>query len=317
LFENFYFSLRATMPLFIMMVLGYFLKRIGLINKEGTKSLNLLVFRVFLPLLLFKDLAEQDFYSMWDTTFVVFCFVATIISIGIAAMFSHISKNRKDRGEIIQASYRSAAATLGIAFMANIYNDVSMVALMIIGSVPLYNIAAVIVLSVTSPDNDALKDKKELAKKTMFSIITNPILIGVVLGTLGSLMHLQLTPIVGKTVNSLAAVASPLALIALGSSFKFDDLKAKYKPVLLVIFNKLFLFCVIFLPLGIYLGFRNEKLVAALIMLGSASTSSCYVMSKSMGHEGIISSAAVMIGTLLSSATLTFWLFALKSMGFI
>ena len=315
--ENFYFSLRATMPLFLMMVLGYFLKRIGLINKEGTKSLNLLVFRLFLPILLFKDLAEQDFYTMWDTGFVFFCLAATLISIAIAAAFSHISKNRNDRGEIIQASYRSAAATLGIAYMANIYNDVSMVALMIIGSVPLYNIAAVIVLSVTSPDNDALKDKKELFKKTMFSIITNPILIGVVLGTLGSLMHLQLTPIVGKTMNSLAAVASPLALIALGSSFEFDDLKAKYKPVLLVIFNKLFLFCAIFLPIGVWMGFRNEKLVAALIMLGSASTSSCYVMSKSMGHEGIISSAAVMIGTLLSSATLTLWLFALKSMGFI
>ena len=305
------------MPLFIMMVLGYFLKRIGLINEAGNKTLNTVVFRVFLPVLLFKDLSTQNFSEMWHAGFVIYCFVVTLVSIGIAFFLAKLSKNRSDRGEIIQASYRSAAATLGIAFMSNIYNDVSMVALMIIASVPLYNIAAVVVLSVTSPENDAITDKGELAKKTAKSIVTNPILIAVVVGSLWSLAGIPQPPIFSKTISSLAGVASPLALVALGASFEFADVRKKIKPVVLVVFNKLFLFCGIFLPVAIALGFRKEKLVAILIMLGSASTSSCYIMAKNMGHEGIISSAGVMIGTLLSSATLTLWLFVLKNMGFI
>lgn len=316
--SNLIFSLNATMPLFLMMVVGYVLKRIGFMDAHTTDAINKLVFRVFLPLLLFEDLAEQDFLGIWDGSFVLFCFAATVISIIIAAILARlVSKDPGDFGEIIQASYRSGAATLGIAFMTNIYDNVAMVALMIIGSVPLYNAAAVLILSLTSKESRSISDKKLLFKKTLFNVITNPIILGILVGTIWSLINIELPFIISRSVSYLGNLASPLALISLGATFEFADVSRKLKEIILCNVNKLFVFCMLFLPVAIWLGYRDEKLVAALIMLGSATTSSSFIMSKNMGHEGVISAGAIMTTTLFSSFTLTLWLFVLRSLGYI
>lgn len=313
---NLIFSLNATMPLFIMMVLGFWLKKINFLDEHSTKKINQLVFKVFLPALLFIDLAGEDFLTIWDTKMVVFCFVVTILSIAIAAVISLLSKNKADRGEIIQAAYRSGAATLGIAFITNIYDDASMVALMIIGSVPLYNVAAVVILYLTSPEN-AHHSKSELWKKTAKNVVTNPIILGIAIGMIWSVFRLPQPAILAKSVTYLGNLASPLALIGLGASFEFYDVKEKWKETTVVTGTKLMLWCMIFLPAAISMGFRDEKLVAILVMLGSATTSSCFIMAKNMGHEGKISSCSVMVTTLLSSFSLTMWLFILKSFNYI
>ena len=316
IFTNLIFSLNATMPIFFMMVLGFWLKKINFLDENTNLKLNQLVFKIFLPALVFMDLAKEDFTSIWDTKLVVFCFVVTVISIAVAAVFSLLSKDKAERGEIIQAAYRSGAATLGIAFMTNIYDNASMVALMIIGSVPLYNVAAVVILYLTSPQN-ASQSKTELWKKTAKNVITNPIIIGIALGMLWSVFRLPQPVMFTKTITYLGNMASPLALIALGASFEFYDVKEKWKETAGVTCTKLLLWCMIFLPVAIYMGFRDEKLVAILVMLGSATTSSCFIMSKNMGHRGVISSCAVMVTTLLSSFTLTMWLFVLRMGGYI
>jgi len=314
---NLIFCLNATMPIFLLMVVGYILKRIHLVDDKSVGVMNKLVFKLFLPALLFADLATQDFLDIWDGRFVVFCFGITIISILISTLLSLIIKDPNERGEFIQGSYRSAAATLGIAFMTNIYDDVAFLALMIIGSVPLYNTAAVIILSVFSPDKSKIKSKKELAVNTLKGIITNPIIISVFAGLIWSLLRLPHPAIAFKAIGYLGNVASPLALIILGACFEFSDLGEKILPVIAINFNKLILFVVLFLPVGICLGYRNEGIIAILIMLGSATTSSSFIMAKNMGHSGKLTSSVVMTTTLLSSFTLTLWLFVLRTMGYI
>lgn len=315
--DNLIFSLNATMPIFLMMVIGYGLKKFNKISEQTTSAINVLVFKMFLPALLFMDLAEQDFIAMWDTTFVAFCAGVTVISIIIALLMSFTLKDKADRGEFIQASYRSAAATLGIAFMTNIYDNVAMVALMILASVPIYNVVAVLILSLTAPKDDSRKSGQSLVKKTLLNVITNPIIVSILLGLIWSLLKIPMPTIFAKSMTYLGNVASPLALIGLGASFEIHDLKEKLRPIIMININKLILFCMIFLPLAVKLGFRDDSLVATLIMLGSATTSSSFIMAKNMGHRGIISSSAVMTTTFLASFTLTFWLFVLRSLGYI
>lgn len=315
--NNLIFSLNATMPIFLMMVVGYILKKIKFVDEHSTSVMNKLVFKIFLPALLFMDLAKQDFVSIWDSRFVLFCLITTIVSIIIAFIISLFRKDKTERGEFIQASYRSAAATLGIAFMTNVYDNVAMVALMIIGSVPIYNMVAVIVLSLTAPEGNDKKEGSKLIKKTVYNVVTNPIILSIFIGLIWSVLKLPQPVIFVKSMTYLGNVASPLALIALGATFEFSDVKEKLGTIVLINFNKLFLFCIMFLPLAIYMGFRDEKIVAALIMLGSATTSSSFIMSKNMGHKGVISSSAVMTTTLFSSFTLTFWLFVLRTLGYI
>lgn len=312
--SNLIFSLNATLPLFLMMVVGYVLKKIKFIDDNGSNQMNRLVFRVFLPALLFLDLAKEDFKAIWDGEMILFCFVVTVLSIGIAFLVSLIDKDPVERGEIIQGAFRSAAATLGIAFMLNIYDSATAVALMIIGSVPLYNVISVIVLSVTA-NNTA--NKGELIKKTMYNVVTNPIILAIAAGLIWSLLKIPMPVIMTKSVTYLANVASPLALIILGSEFEFKAAEEKIKEIVAVSFTKLILLCLIFLPVAISLGYRDEKLVAILIMLGSGTTSSSFIMAKNMGHRGVISSSVVMITTLLMSFTMTIWLFALRTLGYI
>ena len=133
------FSLNATMPVFLMMVFGYFCRRIGLLDEHTTTKINRFTFRALLPALLFADLSKSDFRSVWDSKFVFFCIGVTVLSISVASVYSLLHKDKAERGEIIQASYRSSAAVLGIAFVKNIYGDSLMAALMVLGTVPLYS----------------------------------------------------------------------------------------------------------------------------------------------------------------------------------
>lgn len=314
--NNLIFSLNATLPLFLMMVVGYVLKKIKFIDEHSSNQMNRLVFRVFLPALLFMDLAKEDFRAIWDGQMILFCFVVTVLSIIIALFVSLIDKDKKERGEIIQGSFRSAAATLGIAFMLNIYDSATAVALMIIGSVPLYNVFSVIILSLTAQDSEK-GNTKALLKKTLINVVTNPIILSIAAGLVWSLLEIPIPVIMNKSVTYLANLASPLALIILGSEFEFAAAGKKLKEIVAVSFTKLILLCAIFLPIAISIGYRDEKLVAILIMLGSGTTSSSFIMAKNMGHDGVISSSVVMITTLLMSFTMTLWLFILKSMGYI
>ena len=313
--ENLIFSLNATIPVFLLMVLGLALRKIGWIDEVFASKMNKFVFRVPLPVLLFQDLATVDFYEMWDGRFVLFCFAVTFLGIVIAGLLSLLLKNRRIQGEFIQASYRSSAALLGIAFIQNIYGSAGIAPLMIIGSVPLYNIMAVAVLSFFSPERKKLD--AGTVKKTWKGIVTNPIIIGILIGMIWSLLRLPLPEIAAKTVSSIGATATPLGLMAMGASFDFRKALGQKGPALAASFLKLIGFCAVFLPIAAAMGFRQEKLVAILIMQGSATTVSCYVMAKNMNHEGSLTSSVVMLTTLGSAFTVTAWLYILKSLGLI
>ena len=122
---------------------------------------------------------------------------------------------------------------------------------------------------------------------------------------------------IDKTINNVAVLASPLALIGLGAGFEGRKALKQVLPTTIVSALKLVILPALFLPLAIHLGFTQEKLVAILVMLGSPTTASCYIMAKNMGHEGTLTSSTVVATTFLSSITLTAWLFILRSMGLI
>lgn len=290
-------------------------RKLGWMDEVFAAKMNKFVFLVPLPVLLFEQLATVDFSEVWDIKFILFCFVVTAISITISTVISLLWKDRSIKGEFIQATYRSSAALLGIAFIQNIYGTVGMAPLMIIGSVPLYNVMAVVVLSFFKPGNNSFD--KALVKKTLKGIVTNPIIIGIVAGFVWSALKLPMPLILHKTVSSIGATATPMGLMSMGATFEMKKATSKMKPTLVAVFMKLIGFCAIFLPVAAMLGFRNEQLIAILVMLGSATTVSSFVMARNMGHEGTLSSGVIMMTTLLSAFTLTMWLDVLRSFGLV
>lgn len=314
--DSLIYSLNATIPIFAVMVVGYILKKINLINEQFADVANKLVFKVCLPCMLFLNVKDTDILHNFDGKYIGFCASVTLISIIVIwSMAKLLLKDKTLVGAFVQCSYRSSAAILGIAFIQNIYGDSGMGPLMIIGAVPLYNIFAVIILTFESNDTSTKNDKTKI-KTAFINILKNPIILGIFAGLLASLINLHLPEMVEKTVTSLGSLTSPLALVAIGAGFEGRKALAKIKPTIFASFIKLIGLALVFIPVAIFLGFTNEKLLAVLIMLASPTTPTAYIMAKNMHGDDILSSSIIVLTTLLSAFTLTGWIFILRFLGY-
>ena len=309
------FSFNCTMPVFFTMLAGFIFRKLGWMDEAFASRINKLVFKILLPVMLFLQIGLTNFRDAWDGRFVLFCFAATFASVAIAFFLSLILRSVPERGEFIQAAYRSSASILGMAYIGNIYGDSAMGPLMMIGAVPLYNVMAVLVLLATG--ERAAGDHSGVMRRTLVGVIKNPIIIGIVAGMVWSLLGISMPSVISKTLSNLAQTATPMGLVAMGASIDVKKVAGELKPSLLASLVKLIGLEMIFLPLAIHLGFRTQKLVAILVMLGSPTTVTSFVMAKSMGHEGTLTSNAVVITTIASAFTLTFWVFLVRTLGMI
>lgn len=325
---DFIFSLNATLPIFLIMVLGWFLMRIGLFTKEFNKVADKYVFKVALPVLLFKDIATADIRSDFNLTFVLFCMITTtIMFLAIWGLSYIFIKDKTQVGAFAQASARGSAAVLGIAFINNIYGNSGMAPLMIVSAVPLYNILSVIILTFSADmgkeaqknklTDNVSNSKGSNIKKACINVVKNPIIIGIFLGLPFSIFGISIPVIPLKAVTSIAQTATPIALLVVGAGFEGAKAIKKIKLTAVATFIKLVLLPLIFFPFAIAFGFRGSELVAILVMLGSPTTVTCYIMARNMENDEVLSSSIVVMATLLSSVTLTGWIFVLKVMGLI
>ncbi len=315
--SNFLFSINATLPIFLVMVVGYFLRRVNVLNESFTTVADKLCFTVTLPVLLFRDLSGIDLIAEFDWRYVLFCAIATSAGFwGSWAIAKLFVKDHSLRGAFTQGAFRSSTAVMGLAFIQNIYGSSTMGSLMIIGAVPLYNIYAVIVLTFEGDYPEGERDTKKI-KQAGLNILKNPIIIGVVLGIIVALFHNPLPELVNSTVNYIAQIATPLALLSLGAAFEGRKAIKKIKPTIGASFIKLIGMAAIFIPIAAYVGFTGEKMVALLIMLAGPTTPSCYIMAKQMHNDGVLTASIVVTTTLLSAVTLTAWIFLLRTIGWI
>ena len=188
--------------------------------------------------------------------------------------------------------------------------------MMIIGAVPLYNIYSVLVLTFEAQNEGAECDTGKI-REACINIIKNPIIIAIALGVVVALIGIDFPTIVDKTVNSVAQLATPLALIGLGAGFEGKKAIASIKPTLWASAVKLVIQPLFFLPVAAAVGFTGEKMIAILIMLAAPATPSCYIMAKNMKNDGTLTASIVVMTTLLAAFTLTGWIYLLRVLGLI
>ena len=313
--DSLIYSLNATVPVFLVMVLGYVLRRAEILNANFVAVSNKFNFKVTLPGLLFTDMAATDIRADFDGALVLFSALVTLVMFSAVWLLARLLlRDRTLIGAFVQASCRSSVAVLGIAFITNIYGDAGVAPMMILGAVPLFNILSVIVLTF---EGEGAQSGVSNLKRAAVGIVTNPILIGLVLGTLSGLLRIHYPPIVDKALDLVASLATPQALICIGAGFEGRKALAKLKPTLAASAVKLVILPAVFLTLAVLLDFRDQALVALIIMLGSPSTPSCYVMAKNMNNDGVLTSSVIVATTLLSAFTLTFWIFLARWLGLI
>ena len=315
--ENFIYSINVTMPIFLVMVIGYILKQIGMLNDNFVTVANKFNFKVTLPFMLFKDIAGVDIKQVFDIKYVLFCaIVSTICFWTVWGVAKILVRDKTIRGAFVQSSFRGSAAVMGLAFIQNIYGASAMGPLMIVSAVPLYNIFSVIVLTFEANDHTGI-DRKEKIRQAGINICKNPIILSILAGLIVALLGIHFPTLVDKTISNVAQMATPLALITIGAGFEGRKALAKIAPTMAASTIKLVLQPLVFLPVAAWMGFTGEKMIAILIMLASPTTPSCYIMAKSMNNDEVLTASVIVTTTLMAAFTLTGWIFLLKTLGYI
>ena len=315
--ENFIYSINVTMPIFLVMVIGYILKQIGMLNDNFVTVANKFNFKVTLPFMLFKDIAGVDIKAVFDIKYVLFCAIVSTICFWVVwGTAKLLVRDKTIRGAFVQSSFRGSAAVMGLAFIQNIYGSSAMGPLMIVSAVPLYNIFSVIVLTFEANDSTNI-DKKAKIRQAGINICKNPIILSILAGLIVGLLGIQFPTLVNKTVSNVAQMATPLALITIGAGFEGRKALAKIAPTMAASMIKLVLQPLVFLPVAAWMGFSGEKMIAILIMLASPTTPSCYIMAKSMNNDEVLTASVIVTTTLMAAFTLTGWIFLLKTLGYI
>ena len=254
--DSFVFALDTTMPVFLVILLGWFLRRVGVLNEAFCKPADHYVFKCALPVSLFLSIAKMDVYSDFDPLFCLFCFTVTaIVFLGVWALTSRLMKDKALVGEFSQAAVRSSAAILGVALNTNIYGNAGMVPMMVLSAVPFFNVYAVLILQFSphTDENGRLippeRNGAAAVRHALVNVVKNPIILGILLGVPFLLLRVKLPGILASTLSTIGGTATPVALLAVGASFSGSEAAKCLKPALAATAIKLFILPAIFLPL--------------------------------------------------------------------
>ncbi len=319
--NHFSFALNSTAPIFLVILAGWLLRRLRILDEGFCKAANRYVFSCALPVSLFQSIAKMDVGADFDARFCLFCLAATtVMFLGTWGLSWRLIRKKRLIGAFSQAAVRSSAAIFGVAFAVSIYGDAGITPLMILVAVPFFNIYSVLILTFSPPalpDAQSSGPQRSALKRACVSVAKNPIILGVLIGLPFALLRVRVPALVDSALSMLGGTASPVALLVIGASFSGEEAIAEWKLSAAASLIKLFLLPLVFLPVAVLLGFRNSALVAFLIMVGSPTTVAGYVMAKSMNADGALTSSVVLLTTLLASVSLTLWLFILRSFALI
>ena len=307
--ENLLVSVNVVLPLFLMMALGYVLKALHFYDDTLLSKMNNLVFKVFLPILLFTDLYATDLEQVFNPRLILYAALSVLAAFFLSVAFACIAeKNNRIRSALIQGIFRSNF----IIFARSIYGETAAAsaAILIAVIIPMFNI-----LTVT--EMEIFRGGSVNISSILKGIATNPLIIGCVIGFLFLFFKISLPTVIADTLSSLASVATPLALMILGGSIKFSKTKGYFRQIIYGLAGKLIVVPAIFLLIAVMLGFRQQELAVLVALYCSPVAVSSFVMAQQMDSDGDLAGQFVVLGAALSVVTVFLWVFLLKSLGFL
>jgi predicted permease len=301
------------MPLFIILSVGFFLRRIGLIDNNAVLRMNAVVFNAALPVMLFRDIAVSNFMKHFDLNLIIFSVMTTLMIFFLLFVITLFRiKDRKKAGAFIQGSFRGNYAIIAIPLAYNILGGPSGMAILIAAfTVPLYNVLSIIALSYGGADTT---DKKAVIGAVKH-IIRNPLIIGIVAGVPFSVFEIEFPTFLRGSMNYMANLTTPLALLSIGATLTSENILAGFKNALSASALKLVIMPVIFLSVAYLFGFRGEAFVILFAMYSVPTAVSSYIMADIMKCDSRLAANIVMVTTFLSVFTLTAGIYIIKALG--
>lgn len=318
------FAVNATMPIVMLVAVGYILKRVGMLDGMVAKVLNKLVFRVFLPCMLFlnmyniKDLADIDF------GFVIYAVAATLALFAIAFVaVIFFTKDNSKRGALVQAVFRANYALVGIPLATSLFGTEGAIAATVLSAflIPVFNALAVIGLSVFS------SGKKPSVKKILIGVVKNPLIQSIALGFValgiravfvrfGISFRLDGVEPLYKTISSLSSVATPLALLALGAQFELSAIPHLKKYIIFGVLARNLIVPLLGIGVAYFIGaFSGAHFATFVAVFCTPVAVSSVPMAQEMDSDVSLAGQLVIWSTLFSAISIFLASYLLKLIG--
>lgn len=334
--ETFLFAINAIMPILLLILLGYVLKRKNVFEEAWFKQGNTLIFRVSLPVLLFYNVYNIESFSAINWTAVWYSEIAITILFLVGIVFvKYAIPDDRQKGVVLQCIFRSNYAIIGIPLAESLggAEAVSVAAVLSAFSIPTINIFATIALTMFRKENGGKAD----IKGTLKSVAQNPLIIGVLTGlvVLGirALMPVGADnlpvftikkdlPFLYTAIGNLAKIASPFALIILGGLFEFSAIKGMKRQIVIATAARVLVVPLLALGASILLTkctdfFQMDSVAypALLALFGSPVAVSSAIMAQEMDNDGVLAGQLVVWTSFVSIVTLFFFIYALRTLG--
>lgn len=309
--QNFIVCFNAVLPIFLSLAVGFAARSFGVIRREDIAKFNKTAFNVFMPAMVFYNIYNSDIGASINPKVIAYSAGGVIAAFGITSLIAYrLEKQPRRRGVIIQGICRSNYVIIGLPIALSLLGDVDMgmVAILLAVIVPIFNVLAVIVLSVNNGEKPNLKT-------TLLNIAKNPLLIGTFAGILVSVLKIDLPVPVVKVIKDFSNVASPLMIFLLGAFFDFSNLNYAVKPLFWTVFGRLILLPGIMLTLGYALGFRGIEFVSLIGIFASPTAVASFPMAQQMGGDDKLAGNIVVLTSAFCSFTLFLWCFIFKNLG--
>lgn len=314
--ESIIFSFNIVVPIFLVGAVGYLMRQKNVISENFVKEATALCFDVLLPCMLFRSVYTANFSKAADKLFFWYCFLGNIAVIVLSFLIVPlVIKEKRRTGSIIQAVFRSNIMLLGFSVLLNTYGEkgTDYVAILIAPVISLYNVAAVAAFAFF---NDECGEKLTL-KSIFLKIIKNHYIIALIAAVSLVFLNIELPEFINKTIDFVADIATPLALLMLGGQFSFKSAKKNLRYSLSACFVRLIAVPFVFVTGGILLGYRGPALMTILVLFGSASAVSCAAMAMRSGGDYELSGEITLLSTFFSVFTLFGFIAVLKHLSYL
>ena len=304
--DSFIVAVTAVTPFFVYMLYGFIMRRTGVTDEAFLDKLNKVIFRCFYPFMSFYNIysinPDQDFRF----SFVLFTAVLTLIIIAVLLItVPRLVKDRKQAGSYIQAVYRSNSVLYAMPLSQSVYGQygASLSTMMVALVVPVYNVAAVLILGHFGGKAAAS------VKSLIMRVITNPVIVGSAAGLFCYILGIHFPDALNKPFYALSQLTTPMAMFVLGGSLHFSQI-GRYKKLLATGLSlRLFIIPCLALLTSLAAGFSPAERFAVFACFATPPAAASYAMASGMGCDGELAGQFVVVGTVLSVFTLFLWIF--------
>ena len=314
--ENFLLAFNVVFPIFLIMMLGVILKRKNMVDEKSLNVMNSLIFRLFMPTLLFfniYNIGDLSTLSFDNLKLLAYAFSSILIVLFLAwLIYMPKVKEKKKLSVLIQGVYRGNFVLFGLAIVDSIYGKegLATVSLLTIVVIPTFNVLAVIILEYYSG--------REISKlKLLKQVFKNPLIIATLLGISFIILKINIPKPVYKTLSDISKIATPLAFIVLGAELQIGNMLKNIKYLISVNILRLVGNPLITIGVGKLIGFQGIELVALLSMSACPTAVASYTMAKEMNADGDLAGEIVATTSILSIFTIFCWVLILKNLAWI